>query len=102
MPKKKTATAFQEIISQVKQPVAKAAKPAPKQAAKETTAPRPAASTSLPTSGKSSDPAYTQANVYIRKTTKRDVQVALLMKFPELDMSDLAELLFSDWLKKNN
>lgn len=48
--------------------------------------------------GKSSDPSYTQATLYIRKETHHGVKMKLLAERQDRDMSDLAEELFSQWL----
>lgn len=100
MAKQKTASTFENILSQVKPP-------APKEpAAPSTVKPRlpktKKASASLPQGkrgGKSSDPAYTQATLYIRKDTHHKVKLKLLSMQEGKDMSDLAEELFSEWLR---
>lgn len=50
--------------------------------------------------GKRSDPEYTAALAYIRKTTHRDVKRALLDDSQERDFSDLVEGLLKEWLTK--
>lgn len=109
MASKKNASAFQNIIAQVKGPGAAqddAEQPATKKRARKTAARvTPAAVAPLPQGkrgGKSSDPDYTQATLYIRKDTHHKIKVKLLTQYPEKDMSDLAEELFDEWLSSNS
>jgi hypothetical protein len=104
VPRKKSARSYGEIIAQAKQPAAKTARKRTTGkggGANDDAAESPVIPSRNRQGGKSSNPDYIQANVYIRKTTKRKVQIALLSKFPEIDMSDLAEQLFSEWLRTN-
>ena len=99
MAERKSNSAFKDILSQVKtpQPEAVATVSAKPWLSKAKAAPAP-----LPQGkrgGKSSDPAYTQATLYIRKDTHHQVKLKLLSMQQDKDMSDLAEELFSKWLK---
>lgn len=49
--------------------------------------------------GKRSDSSFTQISAYIRKTTYRDVKIALLTEGGTREFSDLVEALLDDWLK---
>jgi hypothetical protein len=48
--------------------------------------------------GKRSDPDYEQVSAYIRRTTYRDVTIALLRAEDGRDFSDLVETLLAHWL----
>lgn len=113
MPSKKKDSPFKEILSNVKQPDA----PAPKQAAQakeaRKTAPKRGTTKSSEkktvvtppspgTRGKSSNVDYTQATLYIRKDTHLAIKKKLLDDEQGRDMSDLAQELFSEWLKVNS
>lgn len=50
-------------------------------------------------SGKRSDPDYEQITAYVRRETYRDVKIALLLEGKGADVSELLEILLSDWLK---
>lgn len=47
--------------------------------------------------GKRSDSEFTQISAYVRKTTHRDVKIALLQE-GEQEFSDLIEILLIQWL----
>jgi len=103
---KKNVSAFKDIISQVKpqtgeEPLSEVQLVTEKQPRQKVAA-KP--STSLPQGkrgGKSSDPNYTQATLYVRKDTHHQVKLRLLQENLGRDMSDLAEELFAEWLKSN-
>lgn len=100
MAKQKTASTFENILSQVKPSALK--EPASPAAVQPRLSKTKKASASLPQGkrgGKSSDPAYTQATLYIRKDTHHKVKLKILSMQQDKDMSDLAEELFSQWLK---
>lgn len=48
--------------------------------------------------GKRSNPDYEQVTAYIRKTTHRDVKLALLQAGEDQDFSDLVEELLTEYL----
>ena len=51
--------------------------------------------------GKRSDPEFTQAPAFIRKTTHRAVKVKLIMDTEFNDYSELVEALLVQWLEQN-
>jgi hypothetical protein len=48
--------------------------------------------------GKRSDPEFEQITAYVRRSTYRQVKVALLQEGPQRDFSDLVETLLNQWL----
>jgi hypothetical protein len=48
--------------------------------------------------GKRSDPEFEQITAYVRRTTYRQVKVALLQEGSKRDFSDLVETLLNQWL----
>ncbi|MGE0103230.1 MAG: hypothetical protein AB7H86_04025 [Blastocatellales bacterium] len=106
MANKKNISAFQDILSQVKpqaglEPETEAQPTVKKQSKKKASTKAPAPLPQGKRGGKSSDPNFTQATLYVRKDTHHNVKLRLLQENLGRDMSDLAEQLFSEWLKSN-
>lgn len=106
MANKKNVSAFKDIISQVKgpsgeEPEAEVEPVAEKQPRQKAVPKTPAPLPQGKRGGKSSDPNYTQATLYVRKDTHHQVKLRLLQENLGRDMSDLAEELFAEWLKSN-
>lgn len=49
--------------------------------------------------GKRSNPDYEQVTAYIRRTTYRDVKIALLQRGDDREFSELVEDLLTQWLE---
>jgi hypothetical protein len=81
----------------------------PKQVKKKTDTPPPSspkASSSMKnekrTTGKSSNPDYTQVLTYVRRDTHNAVRAALIFDQEKRDLSDLVEELLAGWVKSNS
>lgn len=51
--------------------------------------------------GKRSNPDYTLFSVHVRKTTHRDVKLALLMQDDPPELGELVEQLLVEWLARS-
>ncbi len=81
----------------------------PKQVKKITEAPPPPSPKAAPsvknekrTTGKSSNPDYTQVLTYVRRDTHNAVRAALIFDEQKRDLSDLVEELLASWVKNNS
>ncbi len=81
--KRKTDASLSSTLNKMPSPSAKAS---------------PAMKSEKRTSGKSSNPDYTQALAYVKKMTLKNVKRELLDE-PDIDFSELVERLLNEWLK---
>lgn len=54
------------------------------------------------TTGKSSNPDYTQVLTYVRRDTHNAVRAALIFDEQKRDLSDLVEEILASWVKNNS
>lgn len=113
MSETKKQNLFAKLAAQQLKPEAEAAPASPVAAAEEMAAPpspappaltRPkllAAKKPQPTRGKRDNPDYCQANAYIPREMRRQVEIALL-SIDGLDYSSLVEDLLRKWLKSRS
>lgn len=108
MPKRKVAPAKKDTTSSMsnafnndgvelpKKPAPKVVKPTPVSKVVKTATPK--AKSAKRRAGKSSDPDFSKLTLYVKTDTVTEVKKQLLGT--SQDASELAEKLFSDWLKK--